>query len=222
MNLFTIVVLFLVQKSSDIYSAAYAFNAPASTEGRASSATCIETTLPDVFSVGKCLGPGLDLCKSETQLAQAVRLIGCTLLGAFEDLDAASALRLMRDIYVAIAMRRVRNVADFVAAFMNGRTAFLTAEEVDCEGKITIGLPNYWSKCLSPDLDGCDKSAPLNAATLQSFAQFAECIGTDIYEMASKNDIEKEFCIFINNMDRTSAISELGKKFFELLFSSKC
>ncbi|XP_075559672.1 uncharacterized protein LOC142591190 [Dermacentor variabilis] len=197
-------------------------NTNLSTENLASTTSCIETTIPDVFSIGKCLGQQRDFCVEETKVSRAVVLVGCTLLGAFADLDTVSAFMLIRDIYVALAERRFHNAGKMVDFYLYTKKYSGNIGDQVCGGEITIALPNTWAKCINENLAGCAPGDTVKESTIQSIVQFEECIATDVFDSVSQDAIEDLFCDFLKKVQVTSAAGLKAKGLLMLVFKDKC
>nr|XP_037287079.1 uncharacterized protein LOC119180050 isoform X3 [Rhipicephalus microplus] len=111
-----------------------------------SSSDCFELRLPDVFSIGECIREQRDLCEEKKRLPRAIVAVGCTLLGAFANLDTVSAIMLIRDIYVALAERRFHNAANVVDYYLYAKKYSGHIGDQVCEGELIITLPNIWTK----------------------------------------------------------------------------
>ncbi|XP_075725943.1 uncharacterized protein LOC119180050 isoform X2 [Rhipicephalus microplus] len=138
-----------------------------------SSSDCFELRLPDVFSIGECIREQRDLCE-EKRLPRAIVAVGCTLLGAFANLDTVSAIMLIRDIYVALAERRFHNAANVVDYYLYAKKYSGHIGDQVCEGELIITLPNIWTKCVNENLAGCVQGATVDASQVWSIIHLEE------------------------------------------------
>ncbi|KAL3230282.1 hypothetical protein MRX96_023456 [Rhipicephalus microplus] len=171
-----------------------------------SSSDCFELRLPDVFSIGECIREQRDLCEEKKRLPRAIVAVGCTLLGAFANLDTVSAIMLIRDIYVALAERRFHNAANVVDYYLYAKKYSGHIGDQVCEGELIITLPNIWTK----------------ASQVWSIIHLEECIARDFFDHVPQDAIEDLFCDFLKNVQVSSAAVLKAKGLLMLIFKDKC